>query len=131
MSLPLVLVLNATIGKFSQISFKTWVEFKVQFKCPTLCKVILNITAISELCVICIFRFKNFLRTYVDGRGHNLYKEKIRTMCEQNGASFEVDYNILASENQVLAYFLPEAPTEVSDCILLIKLALEMSRRYG
>ena len=60
----------------------------------------------------CYNRFKNFLHTYVDGRGHNLYKERIRTMCEQNGASFEVDYNILASENQVLAYFLPEAPTE-------------------
>ena len=34
-------------------------------------------------------------------------------MCEENRASFEVDYNILASECQVLAYFLPEAPTEV------------------
>merc|ERR1739844_11814 len=33
--------------------------------------------------------------------------------CEENRASFEVDYNILASECQVLAYFLPEAPTEV------------------
>ena len=61
----------------------------------------------------CYNRFKNFLRTYVDARGHNLYKEKIRTMCEQNRASFEVDYNILASEYQVLAYFLPEAPTEM------------------
>jgi len=61
----------------------------------------------------CLNRFKNFLRTYVDSRGQSLYKEKIRTMCEQNRASFEVDYNILASECQVLAYFLPEAPTEV------------------
>merc|ERR1712223_865384 len=61
----------------------------------------------------CLNRFKNFLRTYVDSKGHSLYKEKIRTMCEENRASFEVDYNILASECQVLAYFLPEAPTEV------------------
>merc|ERR1712018_499875 len=61
----------------------------------------------------CLNRFKNFLRTYVDSRGHNLYREKIRTMCEENRVSFEVDYNILASECQVLAYFLPEAPTEV------------------
>merc|ERR1739844_57759 len=61
----------------------------------------------------CPNRFKNFLRTYVDSRGQSLYKEKIRTMCEENRASFEVDYNILASECQVLAYFLPEAPTEV------------------
>lgn len=58
-------------------------------------------------------RFKNFLRTFVDGRGHNLYREKIRQMCEENRQSFEVDYNALASEEQVLAYFLPEAPTEM------------------
>jgi len=77
-------------------------------------------------------RFKNFLRTYVDARGHNLYRERIRQvrlmlkiasyfrmkinffqMCEENRSSFEVDYNILASEAKVLAYFLPEAPTEV------------------
>merc|ERR1719245_687273 len=61
----------------------------------------------------CYNRFKNFLRTYVDARGHNLYKEKIRTMCEENGSSFEVDYNMLASKCHVLAYFLPEAPTEM------------------
>uniref|UniRef100_A0A0K2USC2 DNA replication licensing factor MCM2 n=1 Tax=Lepeophtheirus salmonis TaxID=72036 RepID=A0A0K2USC2_LEPSM len=61
----------------------------------------------------CYNRFKNFLRTYIDARGHNLYKEKVRTMCEENRSSFEVDYNVLASECQVLAYFLPEAPTEM------------------
>ena len=27
-------------------------------------------------------RFKNFLRTFVDQKGHNLYKEKIRQMVE-------------------------------------------------
>ncbi|XP_023215123.1 DNA replication licensing factor mcm2-like isoform X2 [Centruroides sculpturatus] len=58
-------------------------------------------------------RFKNFLRTFVDSRGHNLYREKIRQMCEENRQSFEVDYNAIASEEQVLAYFLPEAPTEM------------------
>jgi len=59
-------------------------------------------------------RFRNFLRTYVDvERGVNLYQEKIKEMCQKNKASFEVDYNILASECQVLAYFLPEAPTDV------------------
>ena len=30
----------------------------------------------------CANRFKNFLRTFVDAKGHNLYKEKIRQMCE-------------------------------------------------
>lgn len=32
----------------------------------------------------CANRFKNFLKTYVDAKGHNLYKEKIRHMCEGN-----------------------------------------------
>ena len=27
-------------------------------------------------------RFKNFLRTFVDKKGHNLYREKIRQMVE-------------------------------------------------
>ncbi|GAB6021139.1 MCM DNA helicase complex subunit [Chamberlinius hualienensis] len=58
-------------------------------------------------------RFKNFLRTYVDAKGQNVFKDKIRQMCEDNGQSFEVDYNALASEEQTLAYFLPEAPTEM------------------
>ncbi|GIY51642.1 DNA replication licensing factor mcm2 [Caerostris darwini] len=58
-------------------------------------------------------RFKNFLRTFIDEKGHNLYREKISQMCKENRQSFEVDYNFLASEEQVLAYFLPEAPTEV------------------
>merc|ERR1719322_423352 len=61
----------------------------------------------------CLNRFKNFLRTYVDPRGTSLYREKIKSMCEENRASFEIDYPTLASECQVLAYFLPEAPTEV------------------
>lgn len=58
-------------------------------------------------------RFKNFLRTFVDERGHNLYKEKIRQMCEENKHSLEVNYNTLAQAEQVLAYFLPEAPAEM------------------
>ncbi len=96
-------------------------------------------------------RFKNFLRTFVDTKGHNLYKEKIRQMVEgedinsdfcptaveirflahpatharvcaqlqpgfssaANKESLVVDYNILASQEQVLAYFLPEAPAEM------------------
>ncbi|KAL3202576.1 hypothetical protein MRX96_042397 [Rhipicephalus microplus] len=45
-------------------------------------------------------RFKNFLRTFVDERGHNLYKEKIRQMCEENKLSLEVNYNTLAQAEQ-------------------------------
>lgn len=58
-------------------------------------------------------RFKNFLRTYVDQRGHSVYREKIRQMVEGNKESLVVDYNMLASMEQVLAYFLPEAPAEM------------------
>ncbi|XP_041349090.1 DNA replication licensing factor mcm2-like [Gigantopelta aegis] len=58
-------------------------------------------------------RFKNFLRTYVDQKGHNVYREKIRQMVEANRESLVIDYNMLASVEQVLAYFLPEAPAEM------------------
>ncbi|XP_013421596.1 DNA replication licensing factor mcm2-like [Lingula anatina] len=58
-------------------------------------------------------RFKNFLRTFVDEKGHNVFREKIRQMVEGNKESLVVDYNHLASEEQVLAFFLPEAPTEM------------------
>ena len=58
-------------------------------------------------------RFKNFLRTFVDEKGRNVFREKIRQMSEENKQSFEVDYEMLAQEEQVLAYFLPEAPFEI------------------
>eukprot|EP00058_Branchiostoma_floridae_P021237 XP_002606727.1 hypothetical protein BRAFLDRAFT_281666 [Branchiostoma floridae] len=58
-------------------------------------------------------RFKNFLRSYCDETGKNVYREKIRKMCENNKESLVIDYNILANEEQVLAYFLPEAPAEM------------------
>lgn len=35
-------------------------------------------------------RFKNFLRTFVDDHGHNLYKERIRQMVE--GKFFEIHF---------------------------------------
>ncbi|XP_074609915.1 DNA replication licensing factor mcm2-like [Acropora palmata] len=58
-------------------------------------------------------RFKQFLRSFVDDQGHSVYREKIQQMCEANKQSLIIDYNILANEQQVLAYFLPEAPSEV------------------
>ncbi|KAK3102492.1 hypothetical protein FSP39_011770 [Pinctada imbricata] len=58
-------------------------------------------------------RFKNFLRTFVDSKGHNVYREKIRQMVEANRESLVIDYGMLASVEQVLAYFLPEAPAEM------------------
>ncbi|XP_031573704.1 DNA replication licensing factor mcm2-like [Actinia tenebrosa] len=58
-------------------------------------------------------RFKQFLRTFVDDQGHSVYREKIKQMCEANKQSLVINYNILANEQQVLAYFLPEAPSEM------------------
>ncbi|KRT79946.1 hypothetical protein AMK59_6727, partial [Oryctes borbonicus] len=57
-------------------------------------------------------RFKNFLRTY-NSKGHYIYKERIRRMCENNQSSFTVEFPTLANEEHVLAYFLPEAPFQV------------------
>uniref|UniRef100_A0A8C9Y6W5 DNA replication licensing factor MCM2 n=1 Tax=Sander lucioperca TaxID=283035 RepID=A0A8C9Y6W5_SANLU len=58
-------------------------------------------------------RFKNFLRTHVDANGHNVFKEKISDMCKENKESLVVNYEDLAAREHVLAYFLPEAPTEM------------------
>ncbi|XP_078485741.1 DNA replication licensing factor mcm2 [Ciona intestinalis] len=58
-------------------------------------------------------RFKNFLRTTVNSKGNNIFKEKIQQMVEENKESLIVDYNLLASSHEVLAFFLPEAPTEM------------------
>lgn len=29
-------------------------------------------------------RFKSFLRSHTDEKGHNMYKERIKNMCESN-----------------------------------------------
>ncbi|KAJ8919037.1 hypothetical protein NQ315_016943 [Exocentrus adspersus] len=58
-------------------------------------------------------RFKNFLRTYVNSKGHYVYKEKIRRMCENNQSSFTIEFPNLAHKEHVLAYFLPEAPFQM------------------
>lgn len=60
-------------------------------------------------------RFKNFLRNFVNSKGQYVYKDKIRRMCENNHASFEVEFTNLAISEQTLAYFLPEAPMEMLD----------------
>ncbi|KAI1303619.1 DNA replication licensing factor mcm2 [Halotydeus destructor] len=60
-------------------------------------------------------RFKNLMRTYTDEKGKPVFREKIRTMSEDNKCSFEVNYGILATVEPVLAFFLPEAPMEMLD----------------
>jgi DNA replication licensing factor MCM2 len=58
-------------------------------------------------------RFKLFLKTFVDSNGQSVYREKIRQMVENNKQSLVVNYKVLATEYEVIAYFLPEAPTEM------------------
>nr|CAD7433484.1 unnamed protein product [Timema monikensis] len=58
-------------------------------------------------------RFKSFLRNFVNSKGHYIYKDRIRRMCELNHCSFIVEFPILANKEQVLAFFLPEAPFEM------------------
>lgn len=58
-------------------------------------------------------RFKNFLRNYVNAKGQYVYKERIRRMCENNYSSFEVEFTHLAVTENIVAYFLPEAPVQI------------------
>ncbi|KAH8851097.1 DNA replication licensing factor MCM2 isoform 2 [Schistosoma japonicum] len=60
-------------------------------------------------------RFKAFLRTFLDEKGRNVYAERIVQMARENKHSLHIDYQHLASAEQVLAYFLPEAPQHVLD----------------
>lgn len=57
-------------------------------------------------------RFKNFLRTFVDDAGNNVHYRLIQDMCSLNKSSFELNFLTLMSHCYVLAYFIPEAPTE-------------------
>ncbi|KAL5970816.1 DNA replication licensing factor mcm2 [Taenia solium] len=58
-------------------------------------------------------RFKSFLRTFLDENGVNVYAERIVQMARENRQCLSVDYQHLAAAEQVLAYFLPEAPFHV------------------
>lgn len=58
-------------------------------------------------------RFRNFLRTFVDEKGQQTYRDRVRKMCEQNKSSFVVTFSELAHHQHVLAYFLPEAPQQM------------------
>ena len=40
-------------------------------------------------------RFKNFLYTFVDGKGHTVYSEKIRQMVEGEGVGAVCVYSVL------------------------------------
>lgn len=59
-------------------------------------------------------RFRAFLLEFLDPKTQkSVFKERIRQMSEENKQSFEVNYNHLAAEEYVLAYFLAEAPQQM------------------
>ncbi|XP_065339105.1 DNA replication licensing factor Mcm2 [Cloeon dipterum] len=58
-------------------------------------------------------RFKNFLRNFVNDQGQFVFRERMRKMCESNMSSFVVEFPVLVGKEQILAYFLPEAPLEM------------------
>ena len=61
-------------------------------------------------------RFKNFLRTFVDKKGHNLYREKIRQMVE--------------GENELLCLWPPYFVLHMAKLIGLRSMVLA-SRAFG
>ncbi|ODM98345.1 DNA replication licensing factor mcm2, partial [Orchesella cincta] len=79
-----------------------------------------------------INRFKYFLNTFTDAQGAHLYREKIRKMCEENKTSIEVCYHHLANGEQVLAFFLPEAPLKMLEILdeSLCSLVFTMFKHY-
>ncbi|KAL3093092.1 hypothetical protein niasHT_022542 [Heterodera trifolii] len=65
-------------------------------------------------------RFCKFLRVFKDTvNKQNYYIQSIKHMVAENRESLEVDYNDLAHESGEpdITYFLPEAPTEVLECL--------------
>lgn len=49
-------------------------------------------------------RFKNFLRTFVNEKGHNIYKDEIRQMCEGKTCCFMIFVIeiVVSSANSIL-----------------------------
>jgi DNA replication licensing factor MCM2 len=58
-------------------------------------------------------RYRNFLRTYVDEHGHNVYIERIKTMCATNKESLILSWVQLAEQVPVLAAWVADAPSEM------------------
>ncbi|XP_055342727.1 DNA replication licensing factor MCM2-like [Paramacrobiotus metropolitanus] len=60
-------------------------------------------------------RFRRFLTEFKDPDSKNayVYRDRISRMCRQNLNSFEINYEHLAKDQPVLAFFLPECPVEI------------------
>jgi len=60
-------------------------------------------------------RFQSFLKTFLNDEYRPVYSERITSMAQNNGMSLIIDYEHLVATEQVLAYFVPEAPKEMLD----------------
>lgn len=55
-------------------------------------------------------RFSTFLLTYIDDKGNNVYKEKIKRMCDHNKQSLEVSYMHLSIAQPTFGMWVADAP---------------------
>ncbi|KAJ1566043.1 MCM DNA helicase complex subunit [Nowakowskiella sp. JEL0078] len=54
--------------------------------------------------------FQNFLTSYTDEKGHSVYGERIRAMCE---GILEISYLHLQQSKAILAYYIANSPAEI------------------
>jgi DNA replication licensing factor MCM2 len=57
--------------------------------------------------------FRRFLTSFVNENGISVYGERIKTMCESESQSLEVDYAHLCATNATIAFFLTNAPSQI------------------
>ena len=55
-------------------------------------------------------RFKSFLTSYTDTSGNDVYPNKLKQMCQDNGCSLSISYMHLSEFAAVLAIWLVEQP---------------------
>jgi DNA replication licensing factor MCM2 len=55
-------------------------------------------------------RFTQFLLTYVDDKGRNVYKEEIKKMCDNNLQSLAVSYMHLSIAQPTFGMWVADAP---------------------
>jgi DNA replication licensing factor MCM2 len=65
-------------------------------------------------------RFRNFLLNFTVEKRGKIYQERVKKMCHANLNSFEVVYQDLAANQEVLAFFLPECPVEILEIFNMV-----------
>jgi DNA replication licensing factor MCM2 len=57
--------------------------------------------------------FRRFLTSFVNENGISVYGERIKSMCEAESQSLEIDYAHLCATNATIAFFLTNAPSQI------------------